>query len=58
MLTLHDSNDATAENLETYLNDIKQAAEEKGYNVIFVDSESKAREILNKRWIAGNWQAK
>jgi peptidoglycan/xylan/chitin deacetylase (PgdA/CDA1 family) len=58
VLTLHDSNDTTAQNLETYLNDIRQAAEEEGYNVKFVDSESEAREILNRRWTSGNWQGK
>jgi|GEM_PF-1199941 len=56
VLTLHDSNDTTARNLNRYLNDIRQAAEEEGFTIKFVESESEAREILNRRWIAGNWQ--
>jgi peptidoglycan/xylan/chitin deacetylase (PgdA/CDA1 family) len=56
VLTLHDSNDTTAKNLERYLNDIKEAAQEKGYVVEFVTSDSEARQILRNRCDAGNWQ--
>lgn len=56
VLTLHDSNDDTANNLETYLNDIIQAAQEKGYVVEFVTSDSEARQILRNRWATGDWQ--